>query len=108
MSKNKRREFANSENITPETIEASQDHIPVALQNDESVAIVKDGVVTECLKLKLRTSPEALKDNSNVAAEIPVATPVKVFIDDSTEDFYNVECNGIIGYCMKQYIALSE
>ncbi len=61
------------------------------------------GVVTECAKLRLRSTPE-VKDN-NTITELNFAADLLVDLENSTEDFYKVTTSaGVEGYCMKQYV----
>lgn len=60
------------------------------------------GVVTECVKLRVRSTPEIA---DNVLTEIILASEVSVDLKESTDEFYKITTEvGIEGYCMKQYI----
>ena len=64
------------------------------------------GVVTECAKLRVRSTPEI---GDNVVCTINFASEVLVDLNKSTEDFYNITTEtGIEGFCMKQYINIGE
>lgn len=64
------------------------------------------GTVTDCLWLNVREHPD--KD-SKVVAVISALTQVSVDETLSTEDFYKVTTSdGVVGFCMKKYIALSR
>ena len=64
------------------------------------------GVVTECVKLRVRSTPEV---TDNVLCEIILASEVLVDLNESTDDFYKVTTEaGIEGDCMKQYINLGK
>ena len=59
------------------------------------------GIVTDCLYL-----PDI---NADVAVVIDALTQVCVDLDASTEDFYKVRTSdGVEGFCMRKYIALSK
>lgn len=56
------------------------------------------GIVTDCLYLNVRKLPDI---NADVA--------VVIDLDASTEDFYKVRTSdGVEGFCMRKYIALSK
>lgn len=64
------------------------------------------GVVTECVKLRVRSTPEVA---DNVICEILLASEVLVDLDESTEEYYKVTTEfGVKGYCMKQYINIGK
>lgn len=64
------------------------------------------GVVTDCLYLNVRKLPDITAD---VAVVIDALTLVCVDLDASTEDFYKVcTSDGVEGFCMRKYIALSK
>ena len=68
--------------------------------------VVKDGVVVNCAKLNVRKTPS--KD-ADILGVISRYDDVKVYIDESTEDFYKV-CTeaGVEGYCVKTFIGFSS
>lgn len=64
------------------------------------------GVVTDCICLNVRKLPDI---NADVAVVIDALTQVCVDLDASTEDFYKVRTSdGVEGFCMRKYIALSK
>lgn len=64
------------------------------------------GIVTNCLYLNVRKRPDI---NADVAVVIDALTQVCVDLDASTEDFYKVATSdGVEGFCMRKYIALSK
>ena len=64
------------------------------------------GVVTECVKLRVRSTPEIA---DNVLAEIILASEVLVDLKESTDEFYKITTEaGVEGYCMKQYINIGD
>lgn len=68
---------------------------------------IKDAVVVDCAKLRVRKAPNA---NADVYGTIVIGTELTVNLTDSTEEFYRV--NTVInetlvsGYCMKKFIKL--
>lgn len=68
--------------------------------------ILAPGIVTGCLYLNVRKLPDI---NADVAVVIDALTQVCVDLDASTEDFYKVHTSdGVEGFCMRKYIALSK
>lgn len=64
------------------------------------------GVVTECIKLRVRKTPEV---SDNILCEINFASEVLVDLNESTDEFYKVTTEaGVEGYCMKQYINIGD
>lgn len=64
------------------------------------------GIVTNCLYLNVRKRPDI---NADVAVVIDALAQVCVDLDASTEDFYKVRTSdGVEGFCMRKYIALSK
>lgn len=64
------------------------------------------GVVTDCVGLRVRSTPE-IKDN-NTIGELGFASEVSVNLIESTDDFYSVRTeSGLAGYCMKKFINIS-
>lgn len=62
------------------------------------------GVVTDCVKLNVRKTPDP---DGTVLTVIPALSTVTVELDGSTDTFCKVRTDdGIEGYCMKQYIHL--
>lgn len=66
---------------------------------------VKRGVVSNCERLNVRSGPSL---EANVSVVINKGDEVE--INNSAEDFYHIqiESKNISGWCMKQFIALSE
>lgn len=63
------------------------------------------GVVTDCLQLRVRSTPE-VRDN-NVVTLIDALSEVHIDEESSTDDFYKVcTASGIEGFCMKKHIAV--
>lgn len=64
------------------------------------------GIITDCLYLNVRKQPDI---HADVAVVIDALTQVCVDLDASTEDFYKVSTSdGVEGFCMRKYIALSK
>lgn len=84
----------SEEVVTEETVEE-----PV-----ETEAVVKTGVVTDCLKLNVREQPNK---EAKVLCEILALSEVQIDETKSTEDFFKVYTStGIEGFCMKKYIVI--
>ena len=67
------------------------------------------GVVTDCLKLNVRSTPKSDPSNANVLGTIECLTGVLVDEAASTDDFYKVQTeSGLEGFCMKKYIAVER
>lgn len=70
----------------------------------ESVIEPKVGIVTDCFKLNVREAPSI---ESDVVCVLNLATEVRVYEDESTEDFYKIStATSKEGYCMKKFIAI--
>lgn len=64
------------------------------------------GVVSNCSKLRVRKFPSI---DSDVICVLDKFEEVKIYCEESTDDFYMVYTNGgILGYCMKDYISVKE
>lgn len=64
----------------------------------------KTGVVTDCIKLNVRTEPNLKAD---VLCEITCLSRVTIDENESTDEFYKIYTSaGVEGYCMKKYIAV--
>lgn len=90
-------EVTNTE-VKPEPI-AEEGHT-------EAPTIVVAGVVevSGYTSLNVRVSPS--KD-ADVVEKIPVGTDVKIYVQESNDEWYKIETfDGIEGFCMKQFIAL--
>lgn len=75
---------------TEEVVEAKEDNFYV-------------GVVTKCVQLRVRKTPDASKENT--IGVLTLADEVLVDLDNSTSDFYKVTtAAGLEGYCMKKFI----
>lgn len=77
---------------------------PVVVEDIPEVVVTepKEGVVVDCLKLNVRMEPNS---DSEVVGQISAATQLKVYEDESTEEFYKIcTYSGVEGYCMKKFI----
>lgn len=80
------------ETVEPEAVEV------------EAVIEPKVGIVTDCFKLNVREAPSI---ESDVICVLNLATEVRVYEDESTEDFYKIStATSKEGYCMKKFIAI--
>lgn len=66
------------------------------------------GVVSDCVKLNVRVEPKA---DAEVLTVIDKGTKVKIYEDQSTEDFYKVSVKlakneFVYGYSMKKFITV--
>lgn len=62
------------------------------------------GVVTDCVKLNVRETPDP---NGRILTVITALSTVTVDLEASTDTFCKVRTEGNVeGYCMKQYIHL--
>lgn len=92
--------------VTPDPIPA-EDVVkePVEAEAVEPTPII--GVVTDCLKLNVRSTPVNDKTGGNVVTTIDCLTEVVVDEDASTDKFYKIcTASGVEGFCMKEYIAI--
>ena len=71
----------------------------------EEKSVIK-GTVVNCAKLNIRKAPCV---TSQILCTVDVNTEVSIDLDDSTNAWYNVYVNdSILGYCMKNYIAIKD
>ena len=64
------------------------------------------GRVVRCAKLNVRKDPDA---DAEILGTIPAGTEVMIDEGESTDDFYNVcAASGFEGFCMKQFVEVSE
>ena len=64
------------------------------------------GIVTDCLYLNVRKLPDI---NADLRQRVNDDRNICVDLDASTEDFYKVRTSdGVEGFCMRKYIALSK
>lgn len=87
-------EFDEIEEVVEEQAEKVEEAVPVF------------GVVTDCLKLNIRTSPDK---NAEVVAIVECLDEVEIDLDASTDDWYAIcTVSGIKGFCMKKFIAVKH
>lgn len=97
MKSYNKKEIAEREIVVEDSIEETTESV-------EPSAVF--GVVTECGKLRVRSTPEIA---DNVLTEIILASKVLVYLKESTDEFYKITTEaGIEGYCMKQYISIGN
>lgn len=89
--------------VVEEEADALPPHVVVNVVVEKPVVEDKPikAKVIDCIKLRLR---EGASLKSKELAQIPVDTEIIVYPANSTDSFYNVEYNGVIGYCLKTYI----
>lgn len=79
--------------------------IPVKQESEPPRPIT--GVVTDCLKLNVRSTPTDSSGKGNVVTTIECLTEVVIDMEGSTDRFYKIcTASGIEGFCMKQFIAV--
>ena len=93
--------------VEPVAVVETPDPAPVVEKVETPVPL--RGVVTGCLKLNVRSSPENDPTNGNVLGTIECLTGVLIDEAASTEEFYKVKTeSGLEGFCMKKYIAVER
>ena len=64
------------------------------------------GVVTDCLELNIRK--EAFTD-ADIVAVVSALSELCVDLESSTDEWYSVcTVSGIMGFCMKKFVAIKE
>lgn len=95
-----------SYNNEKEILETVEEEIAVEATTESVEPSTVLGVVTECVKLRVRSTPEIA---DNVLTEIILASEVLVDLKESTDEFYKITTEaGVEGYCMKQYINIGN
>lgn len=70
----------------------------------EAKAEPKNGVVTDCARLNVRSEARSTAD---VVCTIDASTNLVIYEDESTEEFYKIcTFSGVEGYCMKKFITI--
>ena len=91
----------------PTTETTMQDEVSETdTQNEtfEPVVETVTGVVTDCVKLRVRKQPNT---SAEVIQELEVSSEVIIDTNKSTNEFYKVcTAAGLDGYCMKKFITL--
>lgn len=88
-----------------ETVEVAEVAEPVKEEAAVKAPRFKNGVVTNCTKLNLRS---AAKRDAAVVQVLENGAKVRVEEAKSTQDFYKVRFANVEGFCMKQYIAIEQ
>lgn len=71
---------------------------------EETPAVEKHGVVTDCVRLNIRKEPRI---DSEVLCEVNCSTDMLVYEEESTDEFYKIcTSSGIEGFCMKKFITI--
>lgn len=78
-----------------------QDEIPKTPKKKKTLP--EFGTVVNCNKLRIR---EGASVKSKELLVIDVGSKIKINHEESTESFYAVEYNSVIGFCVKDYIKL--
>lgn len=87
------------QDIIEESNEEKQD-----TENQEEDVNVKEGIVSECSKLNVRTEANI---ESDVVCVLNSDSKVYVYLDDSTDDFYKIKTqDDVYGYCKKDFVWL--
>ena len=74
------------------------------IKNVEDIAVT--GIVIGCVKLNVRKEPN--KD-SDIISVLNQYTEVNIDLTNSTKDFYKITTfDGLNGYCIKRFIAISK
>lgn len=64
------------------------------------------GVVTDCLKLNIRSKPEA---DAKILVEVSVLSELEIDRTKSTDKWYKVITeSGVSGFCMKKFVAIKR
>ena len=87
------------QDIIEESNEEKQD-----TENQEEDVNVKEGIVSGCSKLNVRTEANI---ESDVVCVLNSDSKVYVYLDDSTDDFYKIKTqDDVYGYCKKDFVWL--
>lgn len=91
--------------VTDTSLDENEESMP-----DDAMETVVDttlvGVVYGCSKLNIRVSPDM---GAEVVTVIPADTELMIDTEKSVEDWYAVcTASGAEGYCMKDYISISQ
>ena len=83
-----------------------QVEMPTKDEVEEIETSIQYGVVTDCLKLNVRETPDKA---ANVLAIVNCLDELQVNLKDSTDDWYAVcTSSGIEGFCMKPFVAIRQ
>ncbi len=84
----------------PEEVETETEPEEVEDDNLNNIVI---GKLNNCARLNIRA--EASKE-SEVVTIIDDKAELIINLEESTEDFYKVECKGFVGFCVKSFIKI--
>ena len=91
---------------TDKEIDMKQSVVESEILESEPEAEPIIGVVTDCLKLRVRKQPNMAAE---VVCEIDALAEVQIDENDSTDEFYKVTTSvGVEGFCMKKFIAVKR
>lgn len=94
---------ATAPEITP-AVTPEVSNVPETATTTNTEPEVKNGIVSNCVKLNVREKPVA---GSRVVTIIDVNTKLTVTTDESFGIFYKVcTASGVEGYCVKDYVRL--
>ena len=92
------------EPILEEFVESNEEATETEAEVTESIKTY--GVVTDCLRLNIRTKPSK---EAEVVTVVTCLDDVEVDLDASTDEWYAVcTATGIEGFCMKKFIAIRQ
>ncbi len=94
------------ETILEELVKTDEEQ-PVEEAETEVIEIIKTyGVVTDCLRLNVRTEPYK---EAEVATVVTCLDEVEIDLDASTDEWYAIcTATGIEGFCMKKFITAMQ
>lgn len=109
MSK-RHRNYNQYSNPTPtqEPVTETEEEIGATTDPVEEEDPYIEGKVFDCSRLNVREHPSM---NAIVLCEIPVDSAVRIdtrFVDEENQWYKIVNASGVEGYCMQDYISLTE
>lgn len=96
----KRNFTPKNEPIHEEAVEPIETNVEAPVEEVEEV-VAKTGVVTNCEKLNVRSTPNQTS-SKNIIKVIDKGTTV--ILGEEIDDFVRVNVDGENGYCMKKFI----
>lgn len=93
----------NSINSDEEVSETEEEPTEEPTEEDDAFENMVNGKIFDCQKLNLREEPSR---DANVVEVLDESSILIVDKENSTEDFYKVEVNGKIGYCVKKFVKI--
>ena len=103
MSKKSYSNYSKPEEVVETPVEETvvEEIEDIVFEETEPVQL---GVVTNCVRLRVRNEADA---NSDILGEIDALSVVQIELSESTDEFYKVcTASGLDGYCMKKFITL--